>query len=114
MTTNQLNTTAGTNDLCAWQPVRGVVWVQTRNPDHARRLAKRSDSRLVVTGVSGGYLRTFEFRKGMAWAVRLIKRYMGNGKAANAARNRAVCPETSRGHLAARVVAKKVEAANAA
>ncbi len=54
-----LNTAVGDRDLCTWQPVRGIVWIQTRNPKHARRLAKRLDSRLVATGVTGGFLEDF-------------------------------------------------------
>lgn len=71
-----LNSTVGDDALCAWQPVPGVVWVQTRSPHHARRLAKRADGGLVMTGVAGGYLRTYEFRHSLAWAVRLIRRYL--------------------------------------
>jgi hypothetical protein len=91
-----LNTAIGDRDLCAWQPVRGVVWVQTRNPHHARRMAQRQDGRLVAYGVVGGYLKTFEFRKSMAWAVRLMKRYVATETATNEASNRAVCPVASR------------------
>jgi len=70
------NHVIGDSDLCAWRPVSGVVWVQTRNPKHAVRLARRSDSRLVVRGMAGGYLKTFEFAgKTLAWAGRLIRRY---------------------------------------
>jgi len=92
----QTNTSVGNHDLCAWQPVRGITWVQTRNPNHARRMAQRSDSHVVVTGLWGGYLKTFEFRKPLSWAVRLIERYEANDKAANAARKLAICPRTSR------------------
>ena len=49
-----LNMAVGGAELCAWQPVRGVVWGQTRNPKHARRMAQREDSRVVVRGVAGG------------------------------------------------------------
>lgn len=70
-----LNTAIGTRDLCAWQPVPGVTWVQTRLPEHANRLAKRRDGRLVVRGMAGGYLKTFEFRHPLSWAERLIRRY---------------------------------------
>jgi hypothetical protein len=71
-----LNTTVGDRNLCAWQPVTGVCWVQTRVASIAEKLRRRSDSRLVVTGVSGGYLRTFEFDgKTLGWAKRLIARY---------------------------------------
>ncbi len=52
-----LNTTVGDHDLCAWQPARGVIWVQTRNPNHARRMTKRRDGGLVAHGVAGGYLK---------------------------------------------------------
>jgi len=70
-----LNTVIGDRLLCAWQPVRGVTWVQTRSPQFARKLSQRSDSRLVMRGVAGGYLRTFEFQHGLTWARRLIARY---------------------------------------
>jgi hypothetical protein len=63
-----LNEAIGNQELCAWQPERGVVWVQTRNARHARRLGQRSDGRLVARCVAGGYLRTFEFRRSLAWA----------------------------------------------
>ena len=95
MTTIPLNTAVGGRDLCAWQPIRGFVWVQTRNPNHARRLTKRRDGRLVAYGVAGGYLKTFEFRQSLAWAVRLMNRYTAAEVTANAALGRAICPETN-------------------
>lgn len=67
--------TIGNRELSAWQVASGAVWVQTNSPQFARKLSQRSDSRLVVRGVSGGYLRTFEFQHGLAWAGRLIARY---------------------------------------
>ena len=91
-----LNETIGSQELCAWQPERGVVWVQTREPRHARRLGQRSVGRLVARGVAGGYLRTFELRRSLTWAARLMKRYMADGTATNAASGLAVCPERSR------------------
>src|SRR3974390_2184107 len=97
-----LNTAIGGHELCAWQPVRGVVWVQTRNPLHGRRLAKRGDGRLVVRGVAGGYLKTFEFRGSLAWAARLMKRYMADETTANERLGRAICPRTSRAIRAGR------------
>ena len=80
-----LNTTIGDRDLCAWQPVQGVVWVQTRNPKHARRMEQRSDSKLVAWGVAGGYLKTFEFARSITWAINLMARYTAAQKATNAA-----------------------------
>jgi hypothetical protein len=97
-----LNEAIGGDELCAWQPARGVVWVQTRDPWHARRLAKREDGRLVVRGVAGGYLRTFEFRGSLAWAAGLMKRYLTDETTPNEGLGRAACPRTSRGALAGR------------
>jgi hypothetical protein len=89
----ELNNVVGDRDLCAWQPVRGVVWVQTREPKHARRLAKRKDGRLVAAGVAGGFLRTYEFARSLGWSVRLIARYKANKTTANEALSRAVSPK---------------------
>lgn len=92
-----INTAIGDRDLCAWQPVLGVCWVQTRNPKHARRLAQRQDGRLVAIGVAGGYLKTFEFEKPLSWAIRLMARYTANEEATNAALFRAAGPRTNFG-----------------
>jgi hypothetical protein len=89
-----LNTAVGDRDLCAWQPVSGITWVQTRNPKHAGRLARRKDSRLVVRGVAGGFLRTFEFRHSMAWPGRLMARYTGRETRTNEALDGASCRRT--------------------
>ena len=85
MATIPLNTAVVDRDLCAWQPVRGIVCIQTRNSKHARRLAKRKDGRLVATGVVGGFLRTYEFAHSLAWAVRLMARYTTSETTANEA-----------------------------
>ncbi|MBI2928380.1 MAG: hypothetical protein HYY24_22150 [Verrucomicrobia bacterium] len=87
-----LNSVIGTRDASAWQPVRGITWIQTRCPLFARKLTQRHDSRLVARGVEGGYLRTFEFRHSLTWARRLILRYTGNGTATNAPLERATTP----------------------
>ena len=76
--------TIGTHPLCAWLAAPGVTWVQTREPKFARKLSQRSDSRLIARGVAGGYLRTFEFQQGLAWARRLIARYTRNETPTNA------------------------------
>jgi hypothetical protein len=78
--------TIGNRDLAAWQVAPGVTWVQTRSPQFARKLSQRSDSRLVMRGVVGGYLRTFEFQHGLAWARRLIARYTTANETATNAR----------------------------
>lgn len=84
--------TIGDRWLSAWQVASGVVWVQTHSPQFARKLSQRSDSRLVARGVAGGYLRTFEFPHGLAWAVRLIARYQKNGMATNARKYTRISP----------------------
>ena len=83
--------TVGNRELSAWQVAPGTTWVQTRSPKFARKLSQRSDSRLVVRGVAGGYLRTFEFKHGLSWAQRLIARYTKNGTATNARKSAPVC-----------------------
>lgn len=71
-------TVVGNDELCAWRVADATIWVQTRSPRHARRLAQRADSKPVARGVAGGYLRTFEFTgKTLTWAERLIGRYCG-------------------------------------
>src|SRR5689334_21138579 len=69
------NTAIGFPELCAWQPCPGIVWVQARKPQYARQLSKRKDGRRVAYGVTGGFLRTFEFRHSLDWARNLISRY---------------------------------------
>lgn len=78
--------------LSAWLVAPGVVWVQTRLPQFARKLSQRSDSRLVARGVAGGYLRTYEIPHGLTWAGRLIGRYAKNGMPTNAGKTAPVCP----------------------
>jgi hypothetical protein len=87
-----LNVAIGDHWLSAWQTAPGVAWVQTRSPQFARKLSQRSDSRLIVRGVAGGYLRTFEFHHGLAWARRLIARYIQNETPTNARIIAPVCP----------------------
>jgi len=83
-----LNTSIGNRELSAWRPVPGVVWVQARVSDYAAKLAARGDSRPVMQGVFGGYLRTFEFEgKSMAWAHRLIQRYTRDKTTSRASTN---------------------------
>ena len=85
-----LNTAVGDRDLCAWQPVPGIVWIQTRNPAHAERLVRIHEGRLVVRGVAGGYLRTFEFERPLSWAMELMARYTANETRTNEALRHAV------------------------
>jgi hypothetical protein len=79
--------TIGDRWLSAWWVASGVVWVQARSPQFASKLSRRSDGKLVAWGVAGGFLRTFEFRHGLAWAQRLIERYQSAEVVTNARKN---------------------------
>ena len=66
----------GTSEISAWQTAPGICWIQTRSPEYAAKLRRRSDARLVAVGVAGGYLRTVVFeRHSLTWARKLIARY---------------------------------------
>ena len=77
------HSTVGQNQLCAWTVGPGVTWIQTRLPQVARKLAQRTDGRVVAYGVAGGYLKIFEFQQGLAWARQLIARYQRDEMATN-------------------------------
>ena len=77
--------TIGDRTLSAWPVAPGICWVQTRSPVYAKKLSERADARLVEWGVAGGFLRTFEFKHGLAWAQKLITRYTRNDEPTNAA-----------------------------
>jgi hypothetical protein len=81
----------GTRDLCAWTTAPGFTWVQTRRPDYARKLSRRSDAQLVARGVAGGFLRTFCFHHSLRWARGLIARYNAGETVTNA---RKTAPES--------------------
>jgi hypothetical protein len=74
----------GTPELSAWQTAPGFTWIQTRSPEFARKLSRRSDAQLVARGVAGGYLRTFCFRHSLTWARKLIARYTASETVTNA------------------------------
>jgi len=86
-----LNEAIGNRELSAWQVAPGLTWVQSRSPQFVRKLSQRSDSRLVVQGVAGGYVRTFEFPHRLAWARRLIERYTRNETPTNERITAPVC-----------------------
>jgi len=68
------------DSISEWPVESGVWWIQTREPRLARKLSRRSDTRLVAASASGGFLRVFEIRRPPSFVRRLIARY----KAANA------------------------------
>ena len=92
-----LNIVIGNRELSAWQPARGVTWVQTRLPKHAERMAKRQNSKLVLWAVTGGYLKTYEFSHRLAWAEGLIARYTSPNAQVNATTSPNGAPEPERG-----------------
>jgi hypothetical protein len=54
--------TYGPPELCAWKVAPGVFWFQTTDPQYARKLDKRKDTRRIgITGVNQ-YRRTYEMR----------------------------------------------------
>ena len=61
--------------LCSWPVASGVSWIRTSEPRIARKLAKRSDTRLVAEGVAGGFLRIFEMHRSPAFMRHLTARY---------------------------------------
>src|SRR4051794_23661129 len=63
------------NSFSSWPVGSGVSWIQTGDPRFARKLAKRSDTRLVAVGVAGGFLRIFAMHRSPAFMRRLIARY---------------------------------------
>ena len=73
-----VNDTVGGDIISAWLVKPGVCWIQTRSPYFALRLKRRSDSRLAATGVSGGFLRTFEVPRPLRWARRFIADHQTN------------------------------------
>jgi hypothetical protein len=66
--------------ISEWPVAPGIWWIQTREPRMARKLSRRTDTRLVAIGVAGGFLRIFEMRRSPAFVRHLIGRY----KATNA------------------------------
>jgi hypothetical protein len=90
------NEAIGDRWLCAWQTAPGGVWVQTRSPQLARKLSRRSDGHLVAWGVAGGFLRTYAFGHGLAWARRLVDRYQSAEVVTNARIKSPACPPRRR------------------
>src|SRR5262249_6428646 len=57
-----VNATYGPPELCAWAVEPGVFWIQTTDPEFARRLEKRKDMRRVEVNGVNHFRRTFETR----------------------------------------------------
>jgi hypothetical protein len=68
--------TYGPPELCAWQVVPGVFWIQTTEPQFSRKLEKREDVRRVEISGVNHFRRTFELRGSWRKIRRLIDRYL--------------------------------------
>jgi hypothetical protein len=68
--------TYGPPQLCAWQVVPGVFWIQTTEPQFSRKLEKRQDARRVELSGVNHFRRTFELRGTWRKVRRIIDRYL--------------------------------------
>ena len=68
--------TFGPPELCAWQVVPGVFWIQTTEPQFSRKLEKREDVRRVEISGVNHFRRTFELRGTWRKVRRIIDRYI--------------------------------------
>jgi hypothetical protein len=68
--------TYGLPELCAWQVVPGVFWIQTTEPRFSRKLEKREDVRRVEVSGVNHFRRTFELRGRRRKIQRIIDRYL--------------------------------------
>jgi hypothetical protein len=68
--------TYGPAELCAWQVVPGVFWIQTTEPQFSRKLEKREDARRVEMSGVNHFRRTFELRGTWRKVRRIIDRYL--------------------------------------
>src|SRR5215831_18847566 len=68
--------TYGPLQLCAWQVVPGVFWIQTTEPQLSRKLEKREDARRVEISGVNHFRRTFELRGTWRKVRRIIDHYL--------------------------------------
>jgi hypothetical protein len=68
--------TYGPPELCAWQVVPGVFWIQTTEPQFSRKLEKREDARRVEVSGINHFRRTFEIRGTWRKIRRIVDRYL--------------------------------------
>jgi hypothetical protein len=73
---NTVSATYGAPELCAWQVVPGVFWIQTTEPRFSRRLEKRGDARRVEISGVNHFRRTFEVRGTWRKVRRIVDRYL--------------------------------------
>ncbi len=73
--------TVGTSMCCAWKVAPKTVWIQSRSPELTKKLKQIGGYKEVAWSVLGGYLRTFEFKKSLAWARKWIARHTAANEA---------------------------------
>ena len=68
--------TYGPPALCVWKVGSGTFWFQTTDPQYARKLDKREDTRRIgVTGINH-YRRTYAMRGNWRKVKRIVDRYI--------------------------------------
>jgi hypothetical protein len=68
--------TYGPPELCAWKVAPGIFWLQTKDPQYARKLDKREDTRrIAITGVNH-YRRTYEMPGSWRKVKGIVDRYI--------------------------------------
>jgi hypothetical protein len=68
----------GDQILSAWRVAPRIYWVQSRLPAFTRKLQSRLNAKLVVNGVSGGYLRTYEITISRNAVQKLLTRWLNS------------------------------------
>ena len=76
LSARDVNATYGPPELCAWQVVPGVFWIQTTEPQFSRKLEKREDARRVEISGVNHFRRTFEVGGTWRKVRRIIDRYL--------------------------------------
>ena len=76
LSARDVNATYGPPELCVWQVVPGVFWIQTTEPQFSRKLEKREDARRVEISGVNHFRRTFELRGTWRKIRRIIDRYL--------------------------------------
>jgi hypothetical protein len=68
----------GNQTLSAWRVAPRIYWIQSRLPAFTRKLQSRDHSKLVMSGVSGGYLRTYEVPISRCAVQKLVTRWLNS------------------------------------
>ena len=80
-TEDRAHETVGTSLCCAWKVAPKTVWIQSHSAQLTKKLKQVTGYKEVASSVLGGYLRTLEFRKSLAWARSWIERHTAANEA---------------------------------